>query len=1380
MSGRNTSGERARRSIVHGSIVQRAITLAAIVGLVIPATVATLAVVASPAAATQFNISTIAGTGTAAYNGDGIPVSSGVRLNNPTGVAVDAQGNDIIADRDNQRIRIIENSTTNPGYPCGGCTWTPGNIDTIAGTGTFGYNGDNIPSDTAQIKAPADVAVDGSGNVFIADQGNHRVRVIAVSVSNPGYPCGGCTWTPGNIYTVAGTGTASYNGDGIVASSAQLSAPGNIAFDSSGNLLISDTSNGRVRVVAINASNPGYTLGGHNCPCTWTQQQIYTIAGSDTLGYAGDGGAATIIGTGTGAELQYPHGVTTDGVGNVIIGDGSNNRVRIVAVSASNPGYPCGGCTWTTGNIYTIAGTGTGGYNGDDIVATTAKVDAPNDALVDSAGNVLIADIINSRVRIIAVSATNPGYPCGGCTWTPTHIYTIAGTNASGYNGDGVVSTSAQLDLPSDLAFDPAGNLVIADQGNHRVRGVQLVQDSTFTVPATAGNPNGFDTGYVVDNGVSLTATGGWSEQSGFCPACRTADGVAPFGPMTNYLAPTANPYSLVGRLGTSGPWSEIGSGSPNPHTLVGTGELYLAINDTNGNFADNSGSMTVTIAAATHTTSAYASAGPVPATGTIGWEGTLHNLATTAIHSPAVWADPARELPGSASSVPTWQQFAPGNIAIGSPAACQTAIATSTPLWQCNTGTIPAGYSVKVDATITLQNAQPQTITDEFFLEASTESIPCYLGCTPLGGPQQSLAINGLLFSVNAPVSILAGRPLSLPGTTTNSSATATITGIVETGTIDRGHITGVTGGCTFHNNAGTGATMTCPDPGVTPSYDLAPGASAPDDPTIDTTGLGGQTIHYTLQATSPDLGGTTYTLTGSVLVITAGEAVVPATTPTIAPQITAGSNAGWTVNITNNTGVAAHDVVVNLDATVTAPDTSTTPATFDESAMNTALGLDPNAATCTPGAGTSIDCSLPDDIPAHTVKKFTVLVLTDGLDPNTTIAGTVSTSGFNTLDSSGALGSASVVTCSTDCTIGVGVPGDPFASPPPVANGDTQQVLLLSNNTPGGTLPAVQVTLSSIDPSAATDPGDDQLCPASSSTPCVGQISSVVGNFGAYVDTKNPIRVTIVARWGTSVPAGRITMEKSTGGNPIYLNPCVVNPTTRAFNAPCVLPQIVRGTAAAGNLTTYNSILFVGDDIHFARRDIAGVSPPDPPTGVAATAAAGKATVRWKAPTATNGSDLIGYEVTALSGGVVQKVVDFDSIALTQTITGLTVGKTYTFKVAAANLSGLGDASMTSNAIIPTGPPSAPTGVTATAGAARATLKWTASHPNGATVTGYVVTVLVAGVVKKTVVFTTAAVTEVITGLTKGTTYTFKVAGKNSLGTGAASALSNAVKPT
>jgi hypothetical protein len=292
------------------------------------------------------------------------------------------------------------------------------------------------------------------------------------------------------------------------------------------------------------------------------------------------------------------------------------------------------------------------------------------------------------------------------------------------------------------------------------------------------------------------------------------------------------------------------------------------------------------------------------------------------------------------------------------------------------------------------------------------------------------------------------------------------------------------------------------------------------------------------------------------------------------------------------------------------------------------------------------------------------------------------------------------------------------------------------------------------------------------------------VVANFGAYVNKKNPIRVTIITRWGSSIPAGRILMEEETGGDPIFLVPCEVDSVTREFNVPCVLPEIVHGTSADGNLTTYNSILFVANDVHFARRladgTIVYIDPPAAPTNVAATPTAFGAKVTWKAPTVTNGAAVTGYVVTAISGGVVKKTVTLNSAVLTTTVTGLAAGTTYGFRVVAKNVAGPGPPSAISNLIKPISPPGAPTGVTATAGAGQATVRWTApTVTNGGAVTGYTVTVWSAGSLIKTMPSTTA-LTLTVTALNRGQNYGFKVAARNVAGLGPASAFSNIIQPT
>ena len=467
--------------------MRRLVGLLATVALVGPGAVVLLSGSATAAAG---GISTIAGTGAVGENGDGIAAVSAT-MDEPQGVAVDTHGNVLFADTSNNRVRVVAISPSNPGYPIVGCastcSWAVGNVYIIAGDGT-GYNGDRIPAASAWLDTPTAVAVDKAGDVLISDTGNERVRVVAVSSSNPGYPVG--AWTVGDIYTVAGNGPGSlrYTGDGVLATVAQLFDPRGLTVDARGNVVIADAGNARVRVVAVSTTNPGYPLAGCPAGCTWVVGNIYTIAGYGTSGYNGDGIPAT------GAAVD-PTGVAVDAHNNLVITDHDNNRVRVVAVAAANPGYPVAG--WTVGDMYTIAGNGTGSYVDDGIPATSTAIDQPDGVAIDSHNNPLITDTDNNRVRVIAVSVSNPGYLLAGCTstchWTVGDIYTVAGNGTGGYTGDGIASTNAQLDLPAGIAIDTHGNLYIADTHNSRIRQVQIgapvtVPCAPHSVSASPGN----------------------------------------------------------------------------------------------------------------------------------------------------------------------------------------------------------------------------------------------------------------------------------------------------------------------------------------------------------------------------------------------------------------------------------------------------------------------------------------------------------------------------------------------------------------------------------------------------------------------------------------------------------------------------------------------------------------------------------------------------------------------------------------------------------------------------------------------------------------------------------------------------------------------------
>jgi hypothetical protein len=250
-------------------------------------------------------------------------------------------------------------------------------LTTPAGTGTLGPLGDGGPAGRATVDACA-VAVDHAGNLVIADTYQAQVRVVAAATGT----FYGQAMTAGDIYTVAGDGAGGFAGDGGPAVKAELNYPHGVAVDSAGNLVIADSFNARVRVVA---ASTGVFYGQ-----SMTAGDIYTIAGDGSSAYAGDGGPATEAGV-------SPESLTFDPAGNLVIADTFNNRVRIVA--EHNGTYF--GQKMTAGDIYTVAGDGTSGFAGDGGPATAAELGRPAGVLVTGAGNLLIADQNNDRIRVV-------------------------------------------------------------------------------------------------------------------------------------------------------------------------------------------------------------------------------------------------------------------------------------------------------------------------------------------------------------------------------------------------------------------------------------------------------------------------------------------------------------------------------------------------------------------------------------------------------------------------------------------------------------------------------------------------------------------------------------------------------------------------------------------------------------------------------------------------------------------------------------------------------------------------------------------------------------------------------------------------------------------
>jgi len=296
---------------------------------------------------------------------------------------------------------------------------------------------------SAELSFPEGAAADGAGNLVIADTSNQRIRIVA-GQSGTFY---GRELTAGDIYTLAGNGTPGFSGDGGPARKAQVAAPSAVAVDHVGNLVIADRANNRIRVVA---ARPGRFYRR-----AMTAGHIYTVAGGGTR-FRGDGGPATK------ARLAAPYSVVVDHTGNLVIADKGHNRIRVVA-ARSGRFYRR---AMTAGDIYTVAGNGTDTFSGDGGPAIKAALNAPYSVAVDHAGNLAIADRNNHRIRVVA-ARSGTFY---GKAMTAGHIYTVAGNGTTGFSGDGGPATAAEVANPLGVTVSRAGNLVIADTRNSRIR----------------------------------------------------------------------------------------------------------------------------------------------------------------------------------------------------------------------------------------------------------------------------------------------------------------------------------------------------------------------------------------------------------------------------------------------------------------------------------------------------------------------------------------------------------------------------------------------------------------------------------------------------------------------------------------------------------------------------------------------------------------------------------------------------------------------------------------------------------------------------------------------------------------------------------------------
>jgi sugar lactone lactonase YvrE len=450
-------------------------------------------------------------------DGDGGQATAAT-MSAPCGLALDTMGNLFFSDIDNNRIRKIDLNT--------------GIISAYAATLVAGYSGDGGPATAAQISTPEDLVCDAAGNLYICDASNNMVRKVSTTGIITGFagqsglfgdgqpaissemtiPYNIATDATGNVYladilnnrvrkidavsglmtTVAGTGYAGYDdsfgGDGGPATAALINNPSAVAIDNAGNIYVADNTNGRIRkvnaagIISTIAGNGGPTYNGDNGPAVLAalespvgvavdnagnvfvadQQNsrirkidaagiIHTVAGTGTSGFSGDGGAAIY------ARINAPNDVAVDLEGNLYIADFNNHRIRKVD---------------TAGIITTIAGTGAAGPAGDGGAATDASLNYPAGVKVDASGNVYIADYENNKVRVVNTAGI---------------ITTVAGTGVRGFSGDGGLASAAKLYWPTGVALDASNQLFIADAKNYRIRKVSTPE----SVGSVAGKGNG-------------------------------------------------------------------------------------------------------------------------------------------------------------------------------------------------------------------------------------------------------------------------------------------------------------------------------------------------------------------------------------------------------------------------------------------------------------------------------------------------------------------------------------------------------------------------------------------------------------------------------------------------------------------------------------------------------------------------------------------------------------------------------------------------------------------------------------------------------------------------------------------------------------------------
>jgi sugar lactone lactonase YvrE len=794
-------------------------------------------------------------------------VAASATFDRPLGVAVDASGNVYVADTSNNLIRMIA--------PSGAVTTFAG------GGGPAGYGQGYVDGQgtAAAFAYPVGLALDASGNVYVADFANARIRMITPA---------------GVVSTYAGGG--GYGATDGPALSASFNYPGGVAVDASGNVYVADTGNNKIRM--ITPGTPGSGVGGIVSSYTGT-------AGTPMGSGATDGAAAS-------ATFYQPNGLAVDTAGNVYVADTSNYKIRMVTPA---------------GVVSTYAGTGaTGAADG---AALSASFYGPSGCVVDSSGNVYVADTFNSMIRMIT--------PSGAVT-------TLAG---SGGSNDGLAcldgqGSAAMFNGPSSLALDFSGNFYVADTDNNKVRKLSsVVAIPTTTITATStDDPTKTATttatvAFATPVATSLEASNPWPNPGD--PITLTphySGGTAAIG----YLSP----------FGVTCPATGVASAAITANWGVGIARTYV-LTVTNAAGVSATASVTVTIVAAPVASSLTATA----ATITTGGSTTLTPAFSNGTGTITYTGPAAGTL---ASSAPSGTGISTGALTTGTYTFTLTVTnaGSATATTTCTVTVVAAPT-----AGITISNATPPYGATNITVTPTFTGGTAVVGTTPGGSDISSSATSGTPIAVHA-----SGftTPSTYYLTVTNAAspvatATANVSGAptaVSVGVISPAAPTMTVNGSTTFSSSVSGAANT----GITwsataGSMNAATGAfTAPAS-------AGSATIKATSQADGTKTASTTVTVVAAPAISTFVRA---------AAIITAGSSTTLTGTFSGGTGVVDNGIgaiTTAIAKTVTPASTTTYTLTVTNAATVPAAAATTAQATITvvaaPTAGITISNATP-----------------------------------------------------------------------------------------------------------------------------------------------------------------------------------------------------------------------------------------------------------------------------------------------------------------------------------------------------------------------------------------------------------------------------------